>query len=288
MSTTGNRIIDGRYEVVEESAKSGGMSQIYLVRDLAYENKPTRVMKVCIFDLDDEDGRERFRREVRMMQAINSPLVASILDAHLRGEEGIVIADLGLSVEPSSTTRRTQLSLIGAGTEAYAPPEFFEPGGFANATAASDIYSIGKTMFELCTGKNPRFPASNDMPRPLWFVLKKCWENNPLDRHQSVGELREALSLAFDLFLSRNKNPLTRSQELVESIQQPDGPNIEPSIKELVPLLLSLNDEDFRSLSEKMDSHFIKRFLHHSDVAGVDALLSGYGTAFRVGNYPSL
>lgn len=339
-------IIDGRYQVENVSSVQGGMSQIYFVRDLAAPDRPRRVMKVCV--LDDEDGRNRFRREVRLMQQINSPLVARILNARLtegedrpyfimpyyadgdltqlfpeltgnyaalesvfsrlldclqtlhglgimhrdvkpenflRGEEGIVIADLGLSVDPSSATHLTRPSLIGAGTDDYAPPEFREPGGFANATAASDIFSVGKTMYRLCTHRSALHPLRRDLPLPLWAVLKKCWEPDPDDRYQSVDELREALRRVFDLLVGRTRDPLTRAKELVQEIQVRDS-DIDPLIAELTPLIQALPTNDFRVLSEEMNEPFTNYFLAAASPAGVDSLIDAYGKAFLEGvNY---
>lgn len=58
------------------------MGSIYLVRDITQPNSAPCAMKVCL--MDDEDGRSRFRREVRIMEEFrDNPKVASILNSNL-------------------------------------------------------------------------------------------------------------------------------------------------------------------------------------------------------------
>ena len=68
------------------------------------------------------------------------------------------------------------------GTKGYAPPEQF---GFGQTDARSDIYSLGKTFFEL-TGEN----CSVQLKK----ILSKCVEVDPKNRYQNVDELKAALT----------------------------------------------------------------------------------------------
>ena len=99
------------------------------------------------------------------------------------------LADIGLV-----TGRNEGTTCVG--TPGYLAPE--GPG-----TALADLFSLGKVLYEISTGKDPRqFPDLPSQFGPLSgheqflrfndIVLKAC-ENNPKNRHQSAEELRAAL-----------------------------------------------------------------------------------------------
>jgi eukaryotic-like serine/threonine-protein kinase len=69
----------------------------------------------------------------------------------LLGDDGVLkIADFGIA-RAAETTRHTQVGTI-LGTAAYLAPEQIAGG---DATAASDLYSLGAVLYELLTGRPP-------------------------------------------------------------------------------------------------------------------------------------
>ncbi len=89
-------------------------------------------------------------------------------------------------------------SLSFVGTEGFVPPE--GPG-----TPQADIYSLGKVIYEMCTGRDrqdfPELPtqlrASPDQEALIELneiVLKAC-ERNPRERYQTAEELHAELGL---------------------------------------------------------------------------------------------
>lgn len=115
-------------------------------------------------------------------------------------EDGkIVVSDFGLAKDPVNSTQYTVTGSFG-GTQDYAPPEFFE-GDFKNAKIPWDIFSIGKTMYEMVTGRNPRFFSSKGVDPALYKIISKCCENIPEERYQSLSQLEAALNFYFDLRL---------------------------------------------------------------------------------------
>lgn len=94
-----------------------------------------------------------------------------------------LLADLGIS---SSTGRRSP--------KAYAPPESFEPG--QKVTSAGDIFSLGVTVYEMCTKTLPRGESGGraiekeddipGLPAPysagLYALLQACMAANSNDR----------------------------------------------------------------------------------------------------------
>ncbi len=112
--------------------------------------------------------------------------------------------------------------VTAVGTMGYAPPELFS----GRVQPASDIYSLGATMFHLLTGSDPQdnplliFDFSKN-PRPrqispsisseMEHILIKALEYRPEDRFLSAGDMRDVLAthlerLTVDSAASRMRN----------------------------------------------------------------------------------
>ena len=81
------------------------------------------------------------------------------------------------------------------GTRGYAAPEQY---GTGQTGVASDIYSLGVTLYQLLTGKSPNEPPYEIKPvrffdksfsREIESIICKCTRQNPSERYQSVIEL---------------------------------------------------------------------------------------------------
>jgi serine/threonine-protein kinase len=95
--------------------------------------------------------------------------------------------------------------VTAVGTMGYAPPELFS----GKVEPASDIYSLGATMFHLLTGSDPQdnplliFDFTKN-PRPRQIapgistemerILMRAVEYKPENRFRSAGEMRETLA----------------------------------------------------------------------------------------------
>lgn len=120
-------------------------------------------------------------------------------------DNGILkLSDLGLGKFENRDS--TTITKFGLGTHGYAPPEFYQDGGMKNAKIPSDIFQLGKTIYALFTGENPTFLDKNKIPNGLYFIIKKCTNDNPNDRYQNVAELRDALTKHVDVLTGKN-NP---------------------------------------------------------------------------------
>jgi serine/threonine-protein kinase len=103
--------------------------------------------------------------------------------------------------------------VTAVGTMGYAPPELFS----GRVQPASDVYSLGATMFHLLTGADPQdnplliFDFSKN-PRPRQIapsissemeqILMRSVEYRPEDRYRTAGELRNELAVHLEKLLS--------------------------------------------------------------------------------------
>lgn len=113
----------------------------------------------------------------------------------------VMLIDFGIARWVSQQEK----GVTAVGTMGYAPPELFS----GRVQPASDVYSLGATMFHLLTGADPQdnplliFDFSKN-PRPrqiapsvsseMEHILMKCVEYRPDDRFRTAGELRHELA----------------------------------------------------------------------------------------------
>ncbi len=113
------------------------------------------------------------------------------------------------------------ISFTSLGTEQYMPPE--QAIDASSCDSRADVYSLGITLYQLCTGKLP-FDSNNpqelrrmhalEAPQPprelkpelhpdLEYIILKCIRKNRDDRYQSIDELE----LDLDAFLKNHILP---------------------------------------------------------------------------------
>jgi serine/threonine-protein kinase len=121
----------------------------------------------------------------------------------------VMLIDFGIA----RWVTQQEKGVTAVGTMGYAPPELFS----GRVQPASDVYSLGATMFHLLTGSDPQdnplliFDFSKN-PRPrqiapsisseMEHILMRTVEYKPEDRYRTAGELRNELAIHLEKLMS--------------------------------------------------------------------------------------
>ena len=110
-------------------------------------------------------------------------------------EGRVKLMDFGIS-KLMASTQMTQASVV-MGTPFYMSPEQLRNS--ASVDARADIFSVGVMLYEVLTGNVPvgmAKPVSEirpDLPPDVDPIVRKCIEQEPVNRFQSASELRDAI-----------------------------------------------------------------------------------------------
>jgi len=108
-------------------------------------------------------------------------------------DERIVVTDLGLAkLDARDTTILTQTTQF-LGTRAYCAPEQLLPAGSREADARTDVYQLGKTLYEALTGESPALIDHSRLARGLGYIVERATRVQPDQRYQTVGALMDAV-----------------------------------------------------------------------------------------------
>lgn len=160
--------------------------------------------KQSVFDIIDELSSDHKKALEVFLQ-----ICYGVQAAHLAGEchrdikpqnalimpdESIVVSDFGLvKFFDRDTTLLTKTDMC-IGTEMYMAPEQFLPGGSRDATSFTDIYQLGKNLYQLYTGRYPAVLTSDGIPANLWYIIQKATKQKPSERFSDVAELIDTVN----------------------------------------------------------------------------------------------
>ncbi|CAN2042903.1 Protein kinase [Candidatus Magnetomoraceae bacterium gMMP-15] len=93
-----------------------------------------------------------------------------------------------------------QNATMALGTPGYSPPEFYNTT--TSLSFASDVYTIGATLYEIITGEIPEALTTpthfhgqdNNLSQDFQNIIKKAMQQKQSDRYQTAEEMAEALS----------------------------------------------------------------------------------------------
>ena len=160
----------------------------------------------------------------RMMHLDIKP--ANIL---LDDNDNAVLIDFGLAKQYDSVGLQTSTTPVGI-SHGYAPIEQYKRGGVSNFSPATDIYSLGATLYKLVTGQTP--PDASDigndglpvLPQeisaPVREAIETAMEFRIKDRPQSVAEF---LKLLENGGKSKDERGKSKEETLLNSSSTPRG-----------------------------------------------------------------
>ena len=102
-----------------------------------------------------------------------------------KGKDIAKVCDFGLGKDSKSLSYYTKSSVSGYGQPWYVSPEQREK--LKNASVKSDIYSLGKLIYFVFTGKDPSALQTFELASLVW----KAADENPENRYKSVSELKK-------------------------------------------------------------------------------------------------
>ena len=182
-----------------------------------HDRKPYLVLPYCkdgsvktkIGQLSEEEAWKVLRDVARGLKALHShqpPIIHQDIkpdNIMIAGDGHYMIFDFGVSTHLHSTLRKSvSANFTSAGTRAYMAPERFSR--HKTPVMASDVYSLGATVYELLTGDAPfgedgglvqrsgaEIPElEGDFSQELKEIVESCLALNPWDR-PSVDKLEE-------------------------------------------------------------------------------------------------
>ena len=161
----------------------------------------------------------RFIHKKRMMHLDIKP--SNIL---LDDEDNVVLIDFGLAKQYDNAGRQTSTTPVGI-SHGYAPIEQYRSGGVSAFSPATDIYSLGATLYKLLTGTTP--PEAMDIvatgvpacpanvSAETWNAVKRAMQPAAPSRPQSVDEFLSLLSENGKLKAENGKNKEENDGETV-------------------------------------------------------------------------
>jgi serine/threonine protein kinase len=169
------------------------------------------------FKTDEDKALDAFEQMCFGVQAIhNSSCVhrdIKPLNALRFADGRIAVSDLGLAkLDQRDTTTITQTNVL-LGTRPYCAPEQLLPGGSREADRRTDIFQLGKALYEMMTGKSPALIDVTALPPGLKYIVQKATRENPVDRYQSIGSLMDAIK-SYRL----SKDPAQHPRETFENM----------------------------------------------------------------------
>lgn len=116
-------------------------------------------------------------------------------------DNDLVLCDLGLCVNPNSDeSTRLTVTHMGGGTRYYCSPE--QETDLKYVDQRTDIYSIGKMIYEAFTGSRPLVLDFNQLPAAIQYVVKMSTKENRNQRFEFVEDLKRHFNTAMDLLIN--------------------------------------------------------------------------------------
>ncbi|MFO0839583.1 MAG: serine/threonine-protein kinase [Phycisphaerae bacterium] len=173
------------------------------------------------FAADENAAIDAFLELCEGVQAIHA---AGMVHRDIKPDNALIIdgrvtvADLGLAkFIDRDTTILTQTQAV-VGTEMYLAPEQRFSGGSRDADGRTDIYQLGKTLYQFLTNLEPAIMDMSKVPPGLAFAIRKATRENPTERYQTIGQLIDAVK-TYQKARDPNANPASAFEALINRIK---------------------------------------------------------------------
>lgn len=203
----------------------------------------------------------------------------------LRQNGDVVLIDFGMSKNYDVAGEQTTSSPVGVSV-GYAPIEQSRVGGLGMFSPATDIYSLGATMFKMLTGQTPPEATTvfdEGLPEmPAYIsentkqVVEKAMQPKRKDRFQTVEAFLEALGESASVTSAEEMDKMSVSEETqymppVEEVQQKasdvDKTTIDPMVGDLDALNPKfLKEDDKEATAYISDNMVINSSIDSSDI----------------------
>lgn len=157
-------------------------------------------------------------------------------------DDVIKVSDLGLGkfIDRDTTTITDSLDVMG--TPYFMPPEYSNRSGTKDAGVPGDIYQLGKTIYNVLTGRSPMHIDATALPGGLFYIVRIATDGEPDKRYKSAEELTEALE-NYLTSLDTSKDPETVFKGYMEKVKELRYAAGDDGFKLFVPILLGYKDE---------------------------------------------
>lgn len=253
----------------------------YFTMPLAVSSLTTEVKA----GMNEDDALKNFQHVCLGVQAIhNSNCTHRDVkpDNALRLSNGnIVISDMGLAkIDPRDSTTLTQ-TVAFVGTRVYCAPE--QLGGARDADERTDVYQLGKTLYEMITGESPALLDMSKVPKGLGYIIDRATKNHPDQRYQSVGVLMDAI----ETYVRANAPDVSPDREFEAAFEEAQellkqGKYRAENLENLIVLLVRFTDDSdlltkqFERLPEELLTVMARTFS-----AQMQGLLEAYVNAIK-------
>jgi serine/threonine protein kinase len=312
----------------------GGNAEVFLCER---DTDGLRFAKKKILIGADDDTKDRFKREVRLLAKLDHPNIVTIVATHLEEEplwfvmplyqsslenlvptitgdaqriskifgavldavehahaegvihrdlkpgnvllntdDDIVVSDFGLGRHIDSNSTRLTGTGAWMGTILYMAPE--QLGDTKHADERADIFSLGRMLYELMTGRlTSAVQDASGIDPAIALIIARCTRRRPEDRFQTLTELKVVWRVAVgteDAGSDSQRLKLLLSNLLASSFDS-------KVVTEILEILARHNDETdllhdtmmalpttairaFSSQNAEQTKHLLKRFVDHA------------------------